>query len=62
MGRRAAREDPEIFNFSFLDILACTVGALAFILTILLVTVRGSFARDKGVQQAIEEIEEIRKS
>lgn len=60
MGRRVAREEPEIFNFSFLDILACTVGALAFILTILLVTVRGSFSRDKVVQQAIEELEELR--
>jgi hypothetical protein len=35
---RAARRHVEIFNFSFLDILACVIGLLIFILTIVVIS------------------------
>ena len=37
MGNRQKEQKFDIFNFSFLDILACTVGALIFILVMFMV-------------------------
>jgi|GEM_PF-3458677 hypothetical protein len=55
MSRRKA-EDVEIFNFSFLDILACTIGALTFILTIMLLNISSSFDESHVKRQLEEEL------
>jgi hypothetical protein len=46
MSRRSLRRkrDVDIFNFSFLDILACVIGLLIFVLTIVVVSGNGSSA------------------
>jgi type II secretory pathway pseudopilin PulG len=43
MGRRSRRKrEVELFNFSFLDILACVIGLLIFILSIVVVSAGGA--------------------
>jgi len=42
MARRARSRNVEIFNFSFLDILACTIGLLIFIMVMVFILQAGS--------------------
>jgi hypothetical protein len=59
MEKSGRRRDVDLFNFSFLDILACVIGLLIFILTIVVVSGGGSktaqaagdvAAADRGLQ------------
>jgi|GEM_PF-2634536 cell division protein FtsB len=59
MARRRAK-DVEIFNFSFLDILACTVGALTFILVLLMVTSLNEVTSGEDVQELLDQIAQAR--
>jgi len=57
--KRVERAQPEIFSFSFLDILACTVGALAFILTIMLLNISSSFSKSEVLKDAERQLREL---
>ena len=58
MARRRRSREVEIFNFSFLDILACTIGLLIFIMVMVFILQSGSALADtdavaaKKVEQA----------
>jgi hypothetical protein len=54
-GKRTGRE-VNIFNFSFLDILACTVGALIFIL-VMVILVNSYSASQSEIYRRIKELE-----
>ena len=47
MGRRSRSRQVEIFNFSFLDILACTIGLLIFIMVMVFILQSGSPVADQ---------------
>ena len=49
MARRARSRNIEIFNFSFLDILACTIGLLIFIMVMVFILQAGSPLVDNDV-------------
>ena len=57
---RTVRRQADIFNFSFLDILACTVGALTFILVLFIVTGLGDVATDPEVKDLQAELQLLR--
>jgi|GEM_PF-5985736 len=48
MSRRRRPRQVEIFNFSFLDILACTIGLLIFIMVMVFILQSGSPVADTG--------------
>jgi hypothetical protein len=48
MARRSRSRQIEIFNFSFLDILACTIGLLIFIMVMVFILQSGSPVADAG--------------
>jgi hypothetical protein len=48
MSRRSRARQVEIFNFSFLDILACTIGLLIFIMVMVVILQSGSAVADTG--------------
>ena len=48
MGRRSRSRQVEIFNFSFLDILACTIGLLIFIMVMVFILQSNSPVADSG--------------
>src|SRR4051812_1585201 len=54
MSRRSRRKQVEIFNFSFLDILACTIGLLIFIMVMVFILQAGSPVADTGAIIAVK--------
>ncbi|MCP4901122.1 MAG: hypothetical protein GY906_29480 [bacterium] len=62
MARARRNREVNIFNFSFLDILACTVGALTFILVMVVVINVGSLPADlvTKLDRMAEELDDTR--
>lgn len=62
MARARRNREINIFNFSFLDVLACTVGALTFILVMVVVINVGSLPADlvEKLDRMAEELEDTR--
>ncbi|HEY2588115.1 MAG TPA: hypothetical protein VGI81_20395 [Tepidisphaeraceae bacterium] len=64
MARRSRSRQVEIFNFSFLDILACTIGLLIFIMVMVFILQSGSPVADTTaiINQRAEEMRQYQAS